>query len=53
NELMARGINLQAISVNGWLDFNVYIFNVQPGYTFDYATGRAKVARDFSVGWVK
>ncbi|MCT7718138.1 MAG: DNA/RNA non-specific endonuclease, partial [Lactobacillus iners] len=33
NELMARGINLQAISVNGWLDFNVYIFNVQPGYT--------------------
>ncbi len=41
-ELMARGINLQAISTDGRLDFNVYIFNVQPGYEFDYATGRAK-----------
>lgn len=38
---MARGINLQAISTNGMLNFNVYLFNVQPGYKFNYQTGRA------------
>lgn len=49
NELMARGINLQAVAVNGNLDFNVYIFNVQPDFTFDYATGRARVDRNMQV----
>ncbi|KRL63388.1 DNA/RNA non-specific endonuclease [Lactobacillus psittaci] len=49
SELMARGINLQAISTDGSLDFNVYIFNVQPGFSFDYATGRAKVNRGMQV----
>lgn len=49
NELMARGINLQAISTNGELDFNVYIFNVQPGYTFDYNNGRARRDRSIQV----
>src|SRR5699024_564587 len=43
NELMARGINLQAISLNNNLDFNVYIYNVQPDYVFDYNNGRAKI----------
>lgn len=38
---MARGINLQAISTDKSLDFNVYIFNIQPGYRFNYANGRA------------
>lgn len=42
NEKMARGINLQAISTDKTLDFNVYIFNIQPNYAFDYATGGAK-----------
>ena len=41
NELMARGINLQAISTDKSLNFNVFIPNKQPGYIFDYATGRA------------
>lgn len=41
NELMARGINLQAISTDKTLNFNVYIFNVQPGYVFNYMNGRA------------
>ncbi len=41
DEKMARGINLQAISTNGMLNFNVYLFNVQPGYKFNYQTGRA------------
>lgn len=43
SDLMARGINLQAIATDGSLDFNVYIYNVQPGYIFNYRTGRAKV----------
>ena len=46
-ELMARGINLQAVSTDGSLDFNVYIFNVQPGYQFNYQNGRA--SKDNSV----
>lgn len=49
NELMARGINLQAIGVTGNLDFNVYIFNVQPGHAFDYNNGRASIDRSMQV----
>ncbi|CCI84273.1 DNA-entry nuclease [Lactobacillus pasteurii DSM 23907 = CRBIP 24.76] len=49
DELMARGINLQAISTDGSLDFNVYLYNVQPGYQFNYANGRAKVDRGMKV----
>ena len=49
NELMARGINLQAISLNNNLDFNVYIYNVQPDYVFDYNNGRAKIDRNMVV----
>ena len=49
NELMARGINLQAISLNNNLDFNVYIYNVQPDYVFDYNNGRAKLDRNMVV----
>lgn len=41
NEKMARGINLQAISTDKSLNFNVYIFNIQPGYRFNYSNGRA------------
>lgn len=49
NELMARGVNLQAISTDGQLNFNVYIFNVQPGYTFDYANGNSQVDNSMNV----
>ncbi len=49
NELMARGINLQAISLNNNLEFNVYIYNVQPDYVFDYNNGRAKIDRNMVV----
>lgn len=49
NELMARGINLQAISLNNNLNFNVYLFNVQPDYVFDYNNGRAKIDRSMVV----
>ncbi|WP_251546354.1 DNA/RNA non-specific endonuclease [Limosilactobacillus caecicola] len=38
-ELVPRGVNLQAISTNGQLNFNVYLFNVEPGIRIDYQTG--------------
>lgn len=42
NELVARGVQMEAKSVeDNNFSFNVYIFNVQDGYTIDYATGRA------------
>ncbi len=46
---MARGINLQALSTDKSLDFNVYIFNVQPGISFDYETGRSRIDRNMQV----
>ncbi|CAI2670149.1 hypothetical protein AKUA1404_06810 [Apilactobacillus kunkeei] len=49
SELMARGVHMQAISTDGTLNFNVYIFNVQPGVEFDYATGRSKINNDIKV----
>lgn len=39
DELMARGVHLQAVSTDGSLNFNVYIYNVQPDYTFNYSNG--------------
>lgn len=41
DELMARAIQLQAISEDGKLNFNVLIYNVADGYSFDYTTGRS------------
>ena len=40
-ELMARGVHLQAISEDGSLDFNTYLFNIDDNYNFDYMTGQA------------
>ena len=42
NERMARGVNLQAVSTDGTLNFNVFIFNVQNGYSFNYSNGSAR-----------
>lgn len=39
NENVARGINLQAISTDGTLNFNVYLFNVEPGIGINYQNG--------------
>lgn len=41
NELMARGVHIQAISEDGSLNFNTYLFNTDDNYNFDYSTGRA------------
>lgn len=49
SELMARGIHLEAISTDKSLNFNVYLFNVQPNVKFDYATGRSTIDRGMKV----
>lgn len=41
-DCMARGVQLQAVSTDGTLNFNVYLFNVQPGFVFNYADGTSK-----------
>lgn len=42
-ELVARGIRMEAQSVeDDTVSFDIYIFNVQPGYAIDYLTGTSK-----------
>lgn len=43
DEKMARGAWTQAISDDGSLNFNAYVYNVQPGITYNYADGTSKV----------
>ena len=39
-ELVCRGIRIEAQSVeDDSLSFDVYLFNVQPGYSINYLTG--------------
>lgn len=43
-ELVSRGVRIQAYSLadkGKSIDFDVYCYNVQPGYRIDYATGEA------------
>lgn len=49
NDLMAKGVELQAISTDESLNFNVFIFNVQPGFQFNYADGTSKVDQSMTV----
>lgn len=44
DELMPRGYWLQGLSTDSSVNFNAYLFNVQPGYKFNYASGSS--ARD-------
>ncbi|MDA9469873.1 DNA/RNA non-specific endonuclease [Enterococcus sp. 5H] len=42
DELVARGVQMEAQGVEDQqFAYNVYIYNVQDGYTIDYSTGRA------------
>lgn len=43
DELMSRGYWLQAKDRLGTLDFNVYVFNVQPHVVFNYADGTSQI----------
>lgn len=49
DELMPRGYWLQGLATDGSVNFNVYIFNVQPGYDFNYATGAKKIDHNLHV----
>ncbi|TPR18737.1 hypothetical protein DY138_03735 [Apilactobacillus timberlakei] len=49
SDLMARGVHLQALSTDSTLDFNVYLYNVQPGVQFNYADGTSKVDHNMNV----
>ncbi|AXN36881.1 DNA/RNA non-specific endonuclease (plasmid) [Latilactobacillus curvatus] len=49
NELMPRGVWSQAISTDKTLNFNVYIWNVEPGISFDYTSGRGRIDQTVSV----
>lgn len=49
DELMARGYWVQALSTDGTINFNAYIFNVEPKVVFDYTTGQSKVDQNFRV----
>lgn len=41
DELVARGVELQALSSDGGLKLHVYIYNVQPGIEIDYMSGNS------------
>ncbi|MGX2947097.1 DNA/RNA non-specific endonuclease [Enterococcus alishanensis] len=43
NELLCRGVQMEAQSVeDSTINYNVFIYNVEDGYTLDYATGNIK-----------
>jgi DNA-entry nuclease len=49
SELVARGLQMEAWSVEdegAGICFNVYVYNVQPGVTIDYATGESWLAQE-------
>lgn len=48
-ELMARGVLVQALSTDGSLKINRYLWNVQDKVKFDYATGKSKVDNNWRV----
>lgn len=46
NNLVATGVQMEACSVEDrgiGLHFNVFVYNVQPGITIDYATGESRL----------
>lgn len=48
NDLVARGVQMEAASVENnaaGICFNVFVYNVQPGITIDYASGRSSLGQ--------
>ena len=45
DNLVATGVQMEAYSIedNGELQFNVFVYNVEPGIIIDYATGDSKL----------
>ena len=53
DNLVASGVLMEAKSVEDEGDgvlFCVYVYNVQPGVTIDYATGKSELAEDGNTG---
>lgn len=51
NNLVANGVQMEAQSVEDdgeSICFNVFVYNVQPGVTIDYATGESKLSQEKS-----
>lgn len=49
NNLVATGVQIEAKSVedNGeGIEFNIFVYNVQPGITIDYATGASSLSNE-------
>ena len=47
NNLVAKGVQMEAKSVEDdgeGIEFNVFVYNVQPGITIDYATGNSALS---------
>lgn len=49
DDLMARGVWAQAVSSEGTVNFNTYLYNVQPNFSFDYSTGKSVVDKNMQV----
>lgn len=49
NELMPRGFWIQAKDLMGEVDFNVFIFNVQPQIRFNYSDGTSEIDKEFNI----
>ncbi|MCI8609524.1 MAG: DNA/RNA non-specific endonuclease [Firmicutes bacterium] len=49
DELVARGVQIEAFCLEdegGDIDFNVYVYNVQPGIEIDYETGDSRLSKE-------
>lgn len=42
-ELVARGVQMRALSTDGEIEFNVFVHNVQEGFELNYMDGTSKV----------
>lgn len=49
NELIARGVIMQALSEDGDFKFNVFCYNVQPSIEIDYLTGESWINEEIAV----
>lgn len=51
NNLVAKGVQMEAMSVEDKgeaVSFNVFVYNIQPGITIDYATGNSSLSNNAS-----
>ena len=49
DDLLASGVLMEALSVDGTFSLCRYVFNVQPGVKIDYATGDNKLAPGYTL----